>query len=88
MSSVFPSCYAWGVIRAFFSALIYAGGLLVALYAVTSMPIGEHTLLEHASRIFETQEAQDLREGVKETGDTVERRVRREVDAIARRPQR
>lgn len=80
------SWYPSSVIRAFFSALIYAGGLLLALYVVTSLPIGEHTLVEHATRILQTSEAQDLREGVEETGDTVERHVRHEFDAIARRP--
>jgi hypothetical protein len=74
------------VFRAFFSALLYGGVLLAALYAVTALPFGQFTLFEHAARILETPEGRDLREGVKETGDTVEQRVRRELDTIARRP--
>jgi hypothetical protein len=68
--------------------MVYAGGLLVALYVVMWLPFGEHTLLEHAARIFDTREAQDLRDGVKETGGGMEQRVREGMDAIARRTQR
>jgi hypothetical protein len=64
------------VIRAFVSSFLLGGVVLVALYAVTAVPLGRFSLMEHATRIFETEEARDLRESVIEAGDAMERRLR------------
>ncbi|MFW6067669.1 MAG: hypothetical protein ACOC97_04965 [Myxococcota bacterium] len=72
------------MIRAFFSALFYGGTLLAALYLVTGVPLGQHTLAGHLVRIFETEEARELREEVERTSGRVEQRVRREAGTYAR----
>lgn len=73
------------MIRAFFSSLLYGGAILLALYLVTGVDLGQHTLAEHVVRIFQTDEAQELKDEMKATGERVEHRVRHEVGTFARR---
>lgn len=72
------------MIRAFFSALFYGGALLAALYLVTGVPLGEHTIAGHLVRVFETEEARNFREEVEAATDRVGDRVRRKAGPFAR----
>ncbi|MFW5876184.1 MAG: hypothetical protein ACOCXM_05565 [Myxococcota bacterium] len=72
------------MIRAFFSALFYGGVLLAALYLVTGVPLGQHTVAGHLVRVFETEEARNLRKEVEAATERVEGRVRREAGPLAR----
>lgn len=56
--------------------------LLAALvYCGATVPLGERTFFEHMSRIWSTNEAQELVEGVKETSQPVVDKLKRGVEA-------
>lgn len=58
--------------------------MLAALYLLTGVPLGGHTVAGHVVRIFETDEARELGREVKAAGDRADRRVRREMGTLAR----
>ena len=66
-----------GLIRSLISLALFLGLLLFSF----TVPIGERTLSGHVVNIWSSNEAQELVEGVKESGQPLVERVKRGVEA-------
>ncbi len=61
--------------------LMFLALIVAFVWFGKTVPIGKHTLFGHVSRIWKTNEAQDLVEGAKETAGPAVEKVKRGVKA-------
>ena len=67
----------FGMIR----SLITFAIILAIAYCGATVPLGERTFFQHVAGIWQTEEAQQLRQGVQESSVPVVERVKRGVQA-------